>query len=61
MMFRGYAVAIVSSLAGTPVSESTSTFEYPILSSVTLTCNVPLKSDSELLPNRITYQWNTTG
>ena len=48
-------VAIVSSPAGTPVSGSTNIFDYPILSSVTLTCIVdpmPLIS--------VTYSWNTT-
>ena len=35
------------------------TFDYPILSSVTLTCTVT--SDSGPLPNGITYQWNTAG
>ena len=48
-------VAIVSSPLGTPVSGSDNTFDYPILSSVTLTCMVdpmPLIS--------VTYSWNTT-
>ena len=53
MMFRGHAVATVNSPAGTPVSGPTNTFDYHILSSVTLTCN--LMSDNRLLPNRITY------
>ena len=35
------------------------TFDYPILSNVSLTCNVMV--DSRSLPNGITYQWNTTG
>ena len=35
------------------------TFDYPILSSVSLTCNVMVDSGS--LPNGITYQWNTDG
>ena len=49
-------VTIVSSPAGTPVSGSTNTFEYPILNSVSLTCMVnPTPSSS------VTYQWNTTG
>ena len=49
-------VTIVSSPAGTPVHGSTNTFDYPILSSVTLTCMVnPTPSSS------VTYQWNTTG
>ena len=52
-------VRIVSTPAGTPVSESTNTFDYPILSSVTLICiviaddNLPVSVDS--------YQWNTAG
>ena len=49
-------VTIVSSPAGTPVSGSTNTFDYPILSNVTLTCMVdPTPSSS------VTYQWNTAG
>ena len=49
-------VTIVSNPAGIPVSGSTNTFDYPILSSVTLTCMVnPTPSSS------VTYQWNTTG
>ena len=40
-------VTVVSSPAGTPVSESTNTFDYPILSSVTLRCMVePLPPSS---------------
>ena len=53
-MFLG--VTIVSSPAGTPVSGSTNTFDYPILSNVTLTCMVE--------PSSLTvtsYQWNTAG
>ena len=49
-------VTIVSNPPGTRVSVSTNTFDYPIFSSVTLTCMVdptPLSS--------VTYQWNTTG
>ena len=49
-------VIIVSSPAGTPVSGSTNTFDYLILSSVTLTCMVE--------PSSLTvtsYQWNTAG
>ena len=49
-------VTIVSSPAGTPVSGSTNTFDYPILSSVTLTCMVDPTSSSS-----VTYQWNTAG
>ena len=53
-------VTIVSSPAGTPVSGSTNTFGYPILSSVTLTCMVSL-SNGEALTGTATYQWDTTG
>ena len=53
-------VTIVSSPAGTPVSGSTNTFDYPILSSVTLTCMVdPLPPPS--LSIDVSYQWNTSG
>ena len=52
-------VTIVSSLAGTPVSGSTNTFDYPILSSVTLTCNVA--ADDGLSFTVDSYQWNTAG
>ena len=34
------------------------TFDYPILSNVTLTCNVA--SDSGPLPNGISYEWDST-
>ena len=50
---------IVSNPAGTPVSGSTNTFDYPILSSVTLTCMV-MTSDGSMF-TVISYQWNTTG
>ena len=51
-----YTVTIVSNPAGTPVDGSLNTFDYPILSSVTLTCMVdPLPSADA------TYQWNTMG
>ena len=51
-----FTVTIVSSPAGTQVSGATNTFDYPILSSVTLTCMMnPTPSSS------VTYQWNTTG
>ena len=48
-------VTIVSNPAGTPASGSTNTFDYPILSSVTLTCMVDPSP-----PADATYQWNTT-
>ena len=50
-------VNIVSSPAGTPVSGSTNTFDYPILSSVTLTCNI--EADDGLPVTVTSYQWNT--
>ena len=60
MVFTGpYAVTIVSSPAGTPVSGSTNTFDYPILSNVTLTCNVTSNDTSSFTVT--SYQWNTTG
>ena len=46
-------ISIISSPVGTPVSGSTNTFDYPILSSVTLTCMV------EPLPSSVIYHWNT--
>jgi len=49
-----YTVTIVSTPAGTPVSGSTNTFDYPILSNVTLTCMV-----DPLPPAGATYRWNT--
>ena len=52
----GQTVTIVSNPPGTQVSGSTNTFDYPILSSVTLTCMVE--------PSSLTvtsYQWNTAG
>ena len=49
---------IVSNPAGTLVSGSTNTFDYPILSSVTLTCMV-ITSDGST-PTVTSYQWNTT-
>ena len=59
MIFSGvtgqYTVTIITSPAGTPVSGSTNTFDYPILSSVTLTCMV------NPTPSSPTYQWNTAG
>ena len=54
-----YTVTIISSPAGTPVSGSTNTFDYPILSSVTLICDVT--SDDGSLFTVTSYQWNTAG
>ena len=50
-----YTVNIVSTPAGTPVSGSTNTFGYPILSNVTLTCMV-----DPLPPAGATYRWTTS-
>ena len=50
------AVTIVSNPVGTRVSGAVNTFDYPILSSVTLACMVyPTPSDP------VTYHWNTEG
>ena len=49
-------VTIVSNPAGTRVSGSTNTYDYPILSSVTLTCIVYPPPSAP-----VTYQWNTEG
>ena len=54
-----FTVTIVSSPAGTPVRGSTNTFDYPILSSVTLTCNVISHDTSSF--TETSYQWNTDG
>ena len=52
-------VTIVSNPAGTPVSgSSNNTFDYPILSSVTLTCVVTPSDGSTFTVTN--YQWNTT-
>ena len=53
------SVTIVSNPAGTQVSGSNNTFDYPVLSSVMLTCMVePLPPSS--LSIDVSYQWNTT-
>ncbi|XP_065904304.1 receptor-type tyrosine-protein phosphatase delta-like isoform X2 [Dysidea avara] len=52
-------VTIVSNPAGTLVSGSTNTFDYPILSSVTLTCMVTSSDGSTITVTN--YQWNTGG
>ena len=49
-----YTATIMSTPAGTPVSGSTNTFDYPILSSVTLTCMV-----TPTPPVGATYRWST--
>ena len=55
----GVTVAIISSPGGIPVSGYANTFDYPILSSVTLTCHVTPHHDLPFTVN--SYQWNTTG
>ena len=50
-------VTIVSSPAGVPVIGSNNTFDYPIFSNVTLTCNVT--SDEKLSLTVTSYKWNT--
>ena len=52
-------VTIVSTPDGTPVNGSANTFDYPILSSVTLTCMVLSNNGSAFTMTN--YQWNTTG
>ena len=54
-------VTIVSAPAGTPVSGSTNTFDYPILSSVTLTCMVTPSDGGSIIFAVTNYQWNTEG
>ena len=56
---QAYTVTIVSNPAGTPVSGSTNTFNYPILSSVTLTCTVISNDGSSFTVT--SFQWNTAG
>ena len=58
-LFPAPTVTIVSNPAGTLVSGSTNTFDYPILSSVTLTCMVTSSDGSTITVTN--YQWNTTG
>ena len=54
-----FTVTIVSSPAGVPVNGSTNTFDYPILSNVTLTCNVSSDDGSSFTVT--SYKWNTEG
>ena len=51
-------VTITGNPAGTPVSGFVNTYDYPILSSVTLTCNVASNGGSFTVTS---YQWNTAG
>ena len=50
-----YTATIMSTPAGTPVSGSNNTFDYPILSNVTLTCMVDPSP-----PAGATYRWSTS-
>ena len=59
IFFIGITVTIVSNPAGTPVSGSANTFDYPILSSITLTCRATASDGSTLIVTN--YQWDTTG
>ena len=59
MCIAGVTVAVVSSPTGTPVSGSTNTFDYMILSTVTLTCDV--LSNHGLPFSVSSYQWNSAG
>jgi len=54
-----YTVTITSNPAGTLVSGSTNTFNYPILSSVSLTCSVT--SNGGAFTGSATFRWDTTG
>ena len=60
MYFSGvdsqFTVTVVSNPNGTAVSGSDNTFDYPMLSSVTLTCMVNATPSST-----VTYEWGTTG
>ena len=51
-------VTIVSTPAGTPVSGSNNTFDYPILSNVTLTCMAAISDGSTFTVTD--YQWDNT-
>ena len=54
-MFIAPAINIVSSPGGTSVSGSTNTFDYPVLSSVRLVCQLTPPPE---IP--VDYSWNTT-
>ena len=54
-----FTVTIVSSPAGVPVNGSNNTFDYPLLSNVTLTCNVTSGDGSSFTVT--SYKWNTEG
>ena len=54
----GPQISVVSSPDGVPVSGADNTFEYPVLSSVELTCRVGPPTDPDV---RVDYSWNTMG
>ena len=60
VLFTALLVTIMSNPAGTPVNGYANTFDYPILSSVTLTCMVVTSSNGSSF-TVTNYQWNTTG
>ena len=52
----GPQINVVSSPDGVPVSGADNTFEYPVLSSVELTCRVDPPTDPDV---SVDYSWNT--
>ena len=56
-----YIISLKSSPAGTPVTDQPNTFDYPILSTVTLTCLVTFSNGTPVADTFIRYRWNTTG
>ncbi|XP_065904701.1 uncharacterized protein [Dysidea avara] len=54
-----FTVTILSDPPGIPVDDQPNTFDYPILSSVTLTCMVTSSDGSPL--DIASYRWRTTG
>ena len=51
-------ISIISSPAGTPVNGSSNTFDYPILTSVNLLCNVTTADGSPVTAT--SYSWSAT-
>ena len=56
-----FTATIIRNPAGAPVDESNNTFDYPILSSVTLTCVVTSSDGSTTNVISNSYHWNTSG
>ena len=54
-----FTITISSSPSGIPVEGSINTYDYPLLSSVVLTCNVVSNDRSSFTVT--SYHWNTTG